>query len=107
MPGEWEKMPEDARRAMADRMWLIAAQRGSIVDDNDYRLRLSDLATLEMPTLVMHGEGSPPVMAEMTETIVKTMPNAMGAGLPGAAHMLPITHPGEVATHLRNFWKSN
>ena len=107
MPGEWERMPDDARRAMADRMWLIAAQRGSIVDDNNWRLRLPDLATLEMPTLVMHGEQSPPVMAEMTKIIVKTMPNASGAGLPGAGHMLPITHAGAVADHLHRFWNSN
>lgn len=105
MPGAWDQMPADMRRFFADRMWLIDIQRPAILEDNDWRLSLDDLAAMTMPTLVMHGDQSPPVMAAMTEVTTSTMPNAAADTLAGAGHMLPITHPKLVADRLRAFWQ--
>jgi lipase len=107
MPGEWQKMAPAVRQGFADRMWLIAAQRGSIIEDNDWRIRLGDLRRVACPTLVMHGGKSPSVMAEMTQVICAAIPGAVADSLPQAGHMLPITHAAECAVRMREFWHLN
>lgn len=104
MPGAWAAMDEATRQGFADRMWLIAIQREAIIGDNDWRLRPAELGRMEMPALVMHGEDSPDALAALTEIISDGMPKGQGAGLAGAGHMLPLTHPQEVASHMRRFW---
>ncbi|MEM6618121.1 MAG: alpha/beta fold hydrolase [Pseudomonadota bacterium] len=104
MPGDWAAMDADARQSMADKMWLIQVQRPSILDDNDWRVRARELARLTLPVMVMHGAASSPVMADITEVIVKSAPAAQGNAMAGLGHMGPITDPGPVAAAMVAFW---
>ena len=105
MPGAWDQMPTEVRKTFAERMWLIDIQQPAILQDNDWRLSLDDLAAMKMPTLVMHGQDSLPVMAAMTEVTVAAIPNAWSDSLEGAGHMLPLTHSKVVAQRMRQFWR--
>ncbi len=62
LPGEWDAMPEVAREVMASRMWLIPAQSPGIIDDGPTRMKLDTVRNLDVPTLVIHGANSPPIM---------------------------------------------
>lgn len=104
LPGAWEQMPQEVRQQFAEKMWLIDIQRHAILEDNDWRMTLDDLAAMEMPALVMHGAESPPVMAAMSEVTAAHLGRARVIEVAGAGHMLPITHAAEVARHLRDFW---
>ena len=104
LPGEWERLPEVARSAMSERMWVIPAQHQAIIDDSDIRMRLPELENIACPTLVMRGGDSPEVMSAVTEVISNTLPNVALDVLDGSGHMLPITHAADCAKQMRGFW---
>ncbi|WP_157888329.1 alpha/beta fold hydrolase [Neptunicoccus sediminis] len=104
LPGEWERLPEAARKVMSERMWVIPAQHLAIIDDSDIRMRLHELEEVACPTLVIRGGDSPEVMTAVTKVISDTMPDCELDVLEGAGHMLPITHAAQCAKRLRGFW---
>ncbi|MEM7439280.1 MAG: alpha/beta hydrolase [Pseudomonadota bacterium] len=104
MPGSWQKMPPDMRQGLADKMWLIEIQAGAVLEDNDWRLTLNDIAQMKMPTLLMAGGDSPPTMEATARVIGDHMPNAQVDVLAGSGHMLPLTHSKDVAEAMARFW---
>ncbi len=52
---------------------------------------------LDVPTLVLHGTADPEVPAEEAQALVSALPDAELIDLPGAGHMLPLTHGPFVA----------
>ncbi len=43
------------------------------------------------------GEDSPPVIPAIADALAARLPDVGRARVPGAGHMLPITHPRQVA----------
>jgi pimeloyl-ACP methyl ester carboxylesterase len=50
-----------------------------------------------MPVLLIRGDRSPAIIGAIAEAIAARLPDVGVATVPGAAHMLPITHPAETA----------
>jgi pimeloyl-ACP methyl ester carboxylesterase len=97
----FDAMPEAQRRSMIERIWVVPASTPALHADSA-RL-LPRLDRIDCPVLLLEGERSPPVIAEIQ--------TALGAGLlgharrvvAGAGHMLPITHPVDVADAIADF----
>jgi pimeloyl-ACP methyl ester carboxylesterase len=55
---------------------------------------------LRVPTLVLHGDHDPQVPDDELEAVLAALPDAERVEVPGAGHMLPLTHPELVAAQI-------
>lgn len=101
--GDWgtgealEDLPERTRAYMADRIHLIAAQNRVLVDDTAGLLQPGRLEALRVPVLLIDGSESPPVIDAVQSGLAARLPRASRLTVPGAGHMVSITHAAEVA----------
>ena len=86
---------------MRERIGLIAAQGPVLMEDAAGLLVPGGLEGLEMPVVLLEGADSPPIAAAIQEALAARMPRAQRVVVEGAGHMLPLTHPAEVAGVLR------
>jgi pimeloyl-ACP methyl ester carboxylesterase len=93
--------PKQAANAVA-RMPLVIASERDLVGDAA-RLRRADLAGVRCPVLLVAGADSPPVVHAIFDTIAGELPAARRLTVPGAGHMVPITHPGPVSEAVAGF----
>lgn len=85
-----------AQRAyLTDRIWVVAASSAALHEDT--AALLPRLASLSCPVLLIEGDRSPAVIAEIQTALATAIPQARRAVISGAGHMVPITHPAEVA----------
>jgi lipase len=106
--GRWGAEPLDrlpARQAeyIRARLPLIVASEPELFDHPARRVRLSDLPAVACPVLLVEGADSPPAVAAILDVIAGAIPRARRVVVPGAGHMLPITHPEAVSGALRDF----
>jgi GNAT superfamily N-acetyltransferase len=85
----WSHMPEKQRAAINGRARLVAAHFDAVRGESS---RLDDYAVIKVPVLLVHGSDSPAPMAPIVMTLTKVLPQARTLRVPGAGHMLPITH---------------
>ncbi|MCT8330426.1 alpha/beta fold hydrolase [Albidovulum sediminis] len=93
----WDDLPAESRRALVDRIHLIPAADPALSADSGRVLRPDGLESLDMPVLLIRGDRSPAIVAAIAEAIAARLPDVGVATVPGAAHLLPVTHPREVA----------
>ena len=97
-------LPEKTRRYMLDRIHLIEAQNPVLLEDAAGLLRPGGLEAVQVPVLLIDGADSPPIIAAVHAALAIRLPNVRRLSVPGAGHMVPITHPdwiaGEVQSHL-------
>ncbi len=98
----WESYPPAARQYMCDRIRLVPAQSPSLFDDLPRLLAPERLARVTMPTLLIEGSDSPPVISAINAALADMLPHARRETIKGAAHMCPLTHPNETAEILRS-----
>ena len=90
-------LPERARRYMVDRIHLIPAQDAVLLADAPGLLRAWGLEAVAVPALLVEGAKSPPVIAAVQGELARRLPQVTRLSVPGAGHMVPITHPEPVA----------
>lgn len=93
----WAGVDERSRRYMAERIHLIEAGMPALADDNAGILAEGRLESLDMPVMIIAGAKSPPIIARIAAVIASRLPDVGVADVPGAGHLLPLTHPAEVA----------
>ena len=93
----WDELTPDRRAYMTDRIGLIAAGMPALNEDSGGILADGRLETLEMPVMILAGGNSPVVVHRIAEELAARLPDVGLAEVPGAAHMLPLTHAKEVA----------
>ena len=91
----WPEMPERMRAAMTRGVRIVPASAPGLRDDSQGLI--AQLPGLTMPVLLMRGDASPEVMRVVHAGLARRMPTARELVVPGAGHMLPITHPAPVA----------
>ncbi|MCG6884739.1 MAG: alpha/beta hydrolase [Silicimonas sp.] len=92
----WNELSGEARAYMVDRIPLIPPGNTLLFDDRPGLLREGRLEELEMPVTFVDGGDSHPVISEIISTIGDRIPDAEWVTVPGAGHMLPITHPARL-----------
>ncbi len=101
----WDAVPAVQRQAMAERMPLIAA--GAPVTDGDVNGQAAPgaLEAVRCPVLLIEGALSPPIVAAIHDAFQARLPDVQRVVVERAGHMVPITHPREVARALRAKWR--
>ena len=90
-------LPERTRDYMVKRIGLIVAQNPVLLDDAAGMLRAGRLEAVQVPVLLIEGAESPAIIAAVHEALAARLPKVTRLVVPGAAHMVSITHAGVVA----------
>jgi pimeloyl-ACP methyl ester carboxylesterase len=84
----WEEVPEPVQRIfIANGPAILAEERGGLLD-----VTPEQLGTIDVPTLVVGGNDSPPAFAEVTKLVAAAMPSAQVAWVEGG-HLIHPAHP--------------
>lgn len=97
-------LPEKSRRYITDRIHHIAAQTPVLLEDGAGLLAPGGLEGLRVPVLLVEGGESPPIVDAVQEALARRLPKARRLIVPGAGHMVPITHPDPVAAAVQAHW---
>ena len=101
--GDWgtgqglDDMPERTRTYMLDRIHLIEAQNPVLLDDAAGMLAAGGLEAILVPTLLIDGAASPPIIDAVHNVLAARLPKSQRLSVQGAAHMVPITHAQTIA----------
>ncbi|MFV0383440.1 alpha/beta fold hydrolase, partial [Paracoccus sp. (in: a-proteobacteria)] len=93
----YDDLPPRMQQHMRDRISLIAENSPALSDDRANILRPGGLESITAPVLIISGQDSPPVVHAIAEALAARLPDVGRASVPGARHMLPITHADQVA----------
>lgn len=99
--GPMEEIRAETRSYMEERVHLIPSQNPWL--DEDRAGLLPRLSQVTAPVLLIEGANSPAVVPEIMAALAAGLPDAKRVVIPEAGHMLPITHPAEVADAIRAF----
>ena len=90
-------LPDRQRNYILARIHHIAAQNPVLLDDAAGLLVPGRLEALRVPVLMVEGGDSPPIIDAVQTALCARLPKATRLIVPGAGHMVPITHPQVVA----------
>ena len=94
-------LPNKTRRYMLERIHLIAAQNPVLLDDAAGMLRSGGLEAIKVPVLLIEGADSPSVIDAVHKALAARLPNVQRLAVPGAGHMVPITHPDWISDQVQ------
>lgn len=97
--GGLDDMPDGQRRYMIDRIHFIAASDAALFEDSAGLV--PRLGQVVAPTVLVEGAERLPITAAVIDRMERDIPGAARVSIPGAGHMVPITHPGPVAAAIR------
>jgi lipase len=97
-------LPERPRQYIIDRIHLIVAQNPVLLDDAAGLLTYQGLESIGVPVLLIEGADSPPIIDAVQTELDRRICQSTRLIVPGAGHMVAITHPdaiaGRVQAHL-------
>jgi pimeloyl-ACP methyl ester carboxylesterase len=97
--GAWNALPASQRLALAARINKVTLDFWATLNDP---MRQADLASLEMPTLVVSGGQSPLPTRRICFHLARMIPNVTARTVASAGHMAPVTHFSEVLPLVSN-----
>lgn len=90
-------LPPKSQTYMTERIHFIPAQNPVLLEDAAGLLRYMGLESLGIPVLLIDGALSPPIINAVQSELMRRLPMAQRQSVPGAGHMVSITHAGIVA----------
>ncbi|SFE57650.1 alpha/beta fold hydrolase [Roseivivax sediminis] len=99
-PG-WDKLPGKARDKLAAQMPLVRSTGPALYDDSKGLLVSGALERVTAPVRLIRGADTDPAVAAIHAGLMARLPDARETVVPGAGHMVPLTHASEVAKVLR------
>ena len=91
----WEMLPEEMRKMMAAGMPLVVGANEALIEDSaDILSRVSEIS---VPTLLMDGAESHPIVKPIQDSLADKINGAKRQTLKGVGHMGVISHPKDVA----------
>lgn len=90
-------LPARQQHYMIDRIHFITAQNPFLLEDRAGLLRYMGLESIGVPVLMVEGAASPTIVAAVQDELARRLPQVTRLVVPCAGHMVPITHPVEVA----------
>ena len=100
----FETLPPAQAAYIIQRIGLITAQNPVLNDDAAGLLTYGRLESLGVPVLLAQGAGSPAIIDAIATELARRLPQVRRATVPGAGHMLPITHAADCAGLVQGFW---
>lgn len=102
----WAEMPERMRAGLTRSIHVLAASHPAILLDRPGLTRPETLARVDLPVLLISGAASQPVVPVACAAMAARLADARHVVVPGAGHMVPVTHANETAAHIGAFWDS-
>ena len=90
-------LPERTRHYMIDRIHLIVAQNPALLEDATGILRPGGLEAIRVPVLLVEGAQSPAIIDTLHRALALRLPQASRLVVPGAGHMVAISHVAQIA----------
>ncbi|WP_106746090.1 alpha/beta fold hydrolase [Yoonia maritima] len=98
----WDAMSDRRRQYLTERIHLVVAGAAEIEEDAAGITSEQRLGAVDIPVTLIRGGASQPVLADIHATLAARLPNATDHVVPGAGHMLPMTHADQVAEIIRS-----
>lgn len=92
----WETLPEHQRARFIQQMPMVGNISSANFEDPGGIAREGGMETIDAPVLIVHGDSSPPIMPHVAEAIAARLQDVGTACVPGAGHMLPVTHQAQL-----------
>ncbi|MDX6617495.1 MAG: hypothetical protein QOD60_2586 [Solirubrobacterales bacterium] len=99
-PGGWDGLDQGRRDLLLSN---APTYLDHCRDPDAFGIATEDLAAVESPALVTHGDRRPPLFRRIVEMVSAVMPRARSEAIPGAAHDPQVTHPGPYAETIERF----
>lgn len=104
--GIWGDVDLDSQSAagrarLIRQIGLVSDSNDTLVHDRANMLRDGGLEGIDAPVMLIMGGDSPAVIPEIADALAARLPDVARATVPNAGHMLPITHPDQVAGLIR------
>ncbi len=99
----FDSLPPATRAYITHRLPLIVAQTGGLVGDSGGIMGYLRLQACPIPTLLLRGTSSPPVIPAIHRALTARLPDVREAVIAGAGHMLPLTHAVDTARAILPF----
>jgi pimeloyl-ACP methyl ester carboxylesterase len=93
----FDSLPDRMQSYMSDRIRLITAPWPMVLEDAPGLLAPGRLEQIRAPVLLLEGTLSPEIVGAVNAALAARLPHAARVTVPGAGHMLPISHPGQAA----------
>jgi pimeloyl-ACP methyl ester carboxylesterase len=94
------RMTAERRRQAADNLETFAAQ----LTQTEFSLLVQeDLRRVTVPTLLLSGERSPPLMRVLTDRLEELLPHAERVDIPDASHDAHVDNPSAVTSAVLTF----
>lgn len=103
-PGLFDRIPVPGQQALGETFARLSADFDWVIDWPEGQIGLDDLASMQVPTLVIAGETSPLPARAVAEVVAQTVPGARLHVVAGGGHMSPMSHGDEVLGVMRGFW---
>ncbi len=100
---DFDRLPESAQAAMAAQMPLVTATRAGLFEDSGGLLTPGVMERFEVPVLILLGAGTTSIFHATVRGLLKRLPDATASVIPGAGHMLPISHAKETAAAIHDW----
>ncbi|KIN73710.1 alpha/beta fold hydrolase [Sulfitobacter guttiformis] len=97
----WDTLPERMREHMARLVHYVPASSAFLHHDSAELLAPGRMAGAAMPCVLIEGDQSPAMSGKVAVSLAKRLPDVQRVVIKGAGHMLPVTHPDEVAVPVR------
>lgn len=93
----WEALPEKLRTRFIAQMPIIENVTPSNFEDPGGICREGGFEGIEAPVMLIRGDQSPKIVAATCDAIAARLADVGTAVVPGAGHMLPLTHMPQVS----------
>lgn len=78
-------------------MRMVVDTNAALMTDRNLILREGGLESIDAPVMLIAGAASPPIVHEIAGALAARLPDVARATIPGAGHMLPLTHAAQFA----------
>ena len=100
--GDWGAagpVPSEGPKAerLRRQMRMVVDTNAGLMADRANILREGGLEGVDVPVMLIAGAESPPIVHEIAEALAARLPDVARATIPGAGHMLPMSHPDQFA----------
>ena len=93
----YDTLPARVRKQLRQQIHLVAAADEALSGDSARILRPGGLEGIAAPVMLILGAESPPIIPAIAAALAARLPDVGRATVPGAGHMLPLTHVDAVA----------
>lgn len=97
----WDDLPKRAQDTLVRQIPMIGESNGVLIQDSAQLLSPGRLEAVRCPVLLIRGAQSPDIMEAVHSALAARLPLSRTEVVAEAGHMLPISHPGEVAALVR------